>query len=412
MSKQLLIFYSIILLLSVTIAKSQELENCEWNNKLGTPCLEIYKTPNTSIISENSVNKTIITKKEIIDSGAVDIIDTLNLVSGLDIFQNGSMGQSTSIFTRGSESNHTLVLLNGISINDQSVTDGLHDFGQDFVQTIQQIEVYKGSNGVHFGPSAIAGAINFITDIDYKNSITLNGYDGNNFVVDGNYTSVNKNGFHYNIKASKAQSKTNSAIAGGSESDGVNNYQINFNSSKWIKDNLKFKSTLYSRNTKSDYDGSATDEQGYNSDNSMYAVQSSIEHKSKKSSGDIKFHYHNYDRKYENEGALDEYYSEAFVVKGENKYLINERLSFGYGSEYKYDWGNFENKGSYTASTRGHVDNLGLFGNFGLKIKEDTIISTYYRSDNHKLTGLNETYKVNLLKNFNKLSFLQRIQRV
>ena len=281
MSKQLLIFYSIILLLSVTIAKSQELENCEWNNKLGTPCLEIYKTPNTSIISENSVNKTIITKKEIIDSGAVDIIDTLNLVSGLDIFQNGSMGQSTSIFTRGSESNHTLVLLNGISINDQSVTDGLHDFGQDFVQTIQQIEVYKGSNGVHFGPSAIAGAINFITDIDYKNSITLNGYDGNNFVVDGNYTSVNKNGFHYNIKASKAQSKTNSAIAGGSESDGVNNYQINFNSSKWIKDNLKFKSTLYSRNTKSDYDGSATDEQGYNSDNSMYAVQSSIEHKSK-----------------------------------------------------------------------------------------------------------------------------------
>ena len=90
MSKQLLIFYSIILILSVTIAKSQELENCEWNNKLGTPCLEIYKTPNTSIISENSVNKTIITKKEIIDSGAVDIIDTLNLVSGLDIFQNGS----------------------------------------------------------------------------------------------------------------------------------------------------------------------------------------------------------------------------------------------------------------------------------------------------------------------------------
>ena len=100
---------------------------------------------------------------------------------------------------------------------------------------------------------------------------------------------------------------------------------------------------------------------------------------------------------------LDEYYSEAFVVKGENKYLINERLSFGYGSEYKYDWGNFENKGSYTASTRGHVENLGLFGNFGLKIKEDTIFSTYYRSDNHKLTGLNETYKVNLLKNFNKL---------
>ena len=61
----------------------------------------------------------------------------MKLVNGIDIFQSGTKGQTTSIFTRGSESNHTLVLLNGIAINDQSVTDGLHDFGQDFIQNIQ-----------------------------------------------------------------------------------------------------------------------------------------------------------------------------------------------------------------------------------------------------------------------------------
>ena len=99
----------------------------------------------------------------------------LKIVNGLDVFQSGEKGQQTSVFTRGSESNHTLVLLNGIAINDQSVTDGLHDFGQDFISTIQQIDVYKGSNGVHFGPNAIAGAINLITDIDYKNNYTLGG---------------------------------------------------------------------------------------------------------------------------------------------------------------------------------------------------------------------------------------------
>ena len=49
------------------------------------------------------------------------------------------MGQQTSIFTRGSESNHTLVLSNGISINDQSTTNGFDDFGQNFIQTIQQV---------------------------------------------------------------------------------------------------------------------------------------------------------------------------------------------------------------------------------------------------------------------------------
>ena len=46
-------------------------------------------------------------------------------------------------------------MINGIPINDQSVTDGLHDFGQDFIQNIQMIEIYKGSNAAHFGPSAI-----------------------------------------------------------------------------------------------------------------------------------------------------------------------------------------------------------------------------------------------------------------
>ena len=67
------------------------------------------------------------------------------------------------------------------------------------------------------------------------------------------------------------QSETNSAIAKGNEDDSSKNYQVNLNSVKWISDNVKFKSTLYSRKTKADYDGSATDEKGYVADNRMYA---------------------------------------------------------------------------------------------------------------------------------------------
>ena len=162
-------FFRLILLFFLcyhSFAYSSNLERCTWNNDKGVPCIVIKSTPNTSHYSEEGVNKKVITKKDIINSGAVDINDVLKLISGLDVFQSGPKGQQTSVFTRGSESNHTLVLLNGIAINDQSVTDGLHDFGQDFIQTVQQVEVYKGSNGANFGPSAIAGAINFITATD------------------------------------------------------------------------------------------------------------------------------------------------------------------------------------------------------------------------------------------------------
>ena len=402
----MLIFWKVIILLVffTNYLHAKSLKPCEWNNTIGTPCIAIAKTANTSEYSEASVNKIIISKERIDISNAIDINDLLKQIPGLDIFQSGQKGQTTSLFTRGSESNHTLVMINGIAINDQSVTDGLHDFGQDFIQSIQTIEIYKGSNGAHFGPSAIAGAINFITSVDYTNSYSLSGFNYKNNSANLNYTQITDNGWHLNFNSASNISETGSAIAGGSEYDGSENFQLNLNTQKWIKDNLKFKSTLYSRKTVTDYDGSATDEGGYVSDNRMYTLQSMFEHISKKNENSLIFHYHNYDRQYENSGFLDEYYSESIVVKSENKNSFSEKISFGYGSEYKYDWGSFENRGSYNASTKGHVKNFGLFSNVGYKISKDLILSIYGRSDDHNTTGGNQTYKINLTKFFERFN--------
>jgi outer membrane cobalamin receptor len=64
-------------------------------------------------------------------------------------------------------------MINGIPINDQSTTQGLHDFGVDFIQVIQQIEIYPGSSASQFGSNAIGGAINLIMTGDYKDKINL-----------------------------------------------------------------------------------------------------------------------------------------------------------------------------------------------------------------------------------------------
>ena len=47
---------------------------------------------------------------------------------------------------------------------------------------------------------------------------------------------------------------------------------------------------------------------------------------------------------------------------------------------------------------KGHIADLGLFANAGYKLSDDTILSLYGRFDDHKTTGFNETYKVNLTK--------------
>ena len=56
------------------------------------------------------------------------------------------------------------------------------------------------------------------------------------------------------------------------------NIQVNLNGKKWINDNLKFKSTLYTRSPQADYDGSSTSEEGYVSDNRMFIFQTGLDH--------------------------------------------------------------------------------------------------------------------------------------
>ena len=391
-----------ILILSISFSNAASLENCKWNNSNGIPCTTISKTPNTSSYNAQGVNKKVFTKQQIDDSGATTALDLIKKVSGLDFYQTGQKGQQAAIFMRGAESNHTLVMLNGIAINDQSTTNGLHDFGQDFVQTIQQIEIYKGSNGAHFGPDAIGGAINFVTDVDYTNSFSVNGFSYNNNSANYNTTKITNNGWHLNFKGAANQSKTDSAIAKGNESDGTKNYQINLNGNKWLNDNLKLKSTFYYRDTKSDYDSSATKEDSVFADNKMYALQTGVERKTNNSLDNIMFHYHNYDRKYYVQGKKDKYYSESLVAKAEREVVVNDKLSYGFGSEYKYDWGHYLTK-TFSSHMGGHLSNLGVFINTGYKFNENQILSFHGRNDDHKETGGNKTYKINFTQILGKL---------
>ena len=382
------------------------LDDCKWNIKNGVPCLIISKINNTSKISEAGVNKIIINKQDIENSGYTNLTDILKTISGLNVYQSGDKGQSSSVFTRGAESNHTLVLLNGISINDQSVTDGMHDFGQDFVQSIQQIEIYKGSGGAHFGPSAIAGAINFITAINYTNSYSISGFDGRNNSVNGNYTKVTDNAWHLNINATGNQSNLGSATADGTEDDGTFNKQLNLNVEKWINDNTKVRSTFYVRETRTYYDDmDYNGELGYVMDNTMQALQTGIDRVSQNSEDSLTFHWHAYGKDIDDGGFADSYDSQSLVARFEKEINSSEKLSFGFGSEYKYDWGSFINEGSFNSFTKGHVKDLGIFANAGYKIFDNSILSFYGRRDNHNTAGRNNTYKLSYIQTINNFKF-------
>ena len=70
---------------------------------------------------------TIITRDQIERRGWRTLTDALNEVPGLQVVQAGGLGSQTSLFMRGTESNHTLVLLDGIEISDPSNPGGVFE---------------------------------------------------------------------------------------------------------------------------------------------------------------------------------------------------------------------------------------------------------------------------------------------
>ena len=394
-------FILIILILSFFPVKSKELEKCEWKNKSGTPCLTIFSAPNTSEITEQTLGKTVITKQQMIESGYDDIRSLLEQIAGVDVYSDGPKGQKTSVFMRGTNSNHTLVLLNGIPINDQSSPKAMFDFGYDFLQGLQQIEIYKGASGAIFGPAAIGGAINFVTDIDYQNSILVSGSNSKTNSISGNFTYLAENGWHHNIQAGSSKINEISTQNTSEDIDGTKNLSLNYNSMKFLDDNLKFKVTGYTRKTNSGYD--SWDDGNARASNIMYAFQSGIERKENNVDDKLIAHVHVHDRYYDT-AVKNKYYSRSYTLKGERKINISDELSFGFGSDYNYNKGDFDVKGSWGSSARGHSDNLGIFTNFGYKFNNNTVFSSHLRGDKHKYSQENITYRLNLTKLINNFT--------
>ena len=112
-------------------------------------------------LTEAIVPVTVITRQDIEQSLASDLAELLRFEAGLDISRNGGPGQATSVFLRGTESNHTLVLIDGVRINPGTV--GGAAIQNIAPEIIERIEIVKGARSALFGTDAIGGVINIIT---------------------------------------------------------------------------------------------------------------------------------------------------------------------------------------------------------------------------------------------------------
>ncbi|HVO14093.1 MAG TPA: TonB-dependent receptor [Alphaproteobacteria bacterium] len=172
---------------------------------------------------------TVVTAEEIEQRQYQTVVDVLEHVPGIHVAQAGGRGTTASIFSRGTESNHTLFLINGIRAQDPSSTGGIFQFESLDVSDIERVEIVRGAQSVLYGSDAIGAVINIITKKGGKKITASGSAEGGSFSsvdartgLDGSYKFVDFN-LHANRFASSGLSILSDRL-GGFEQDPYKTY--------------------------------------------------------------------------------------------------------------------------------------------------------------------------------------------
>ena len=186
----------------------------------------------------------------------------IDATPGLTFNQTGGLGQPSSVYIRGSKTEHVKIYIDGIPLNDPTVTAGYADLAHLTCDNIEQIEVLRGPQSTLYGSDAIGGVINirtkrgagkptFFADLEagsFNTVRTAAGSSGGNDLAD------------YAVSISRTETDSYSALNGSKENDGYKNTTLHARIGVHPLENAGLDVTVRHIDTEGDYDtGTAAD---------------------------------------------------------------------------------------------------------------------------------------------------------
>ncbi len=170
----------------------------------------------------------VITSEEIEEKQQHTLLEALKSVPGIDVVRSGGAGGNTSVFLRGANAEHTLVLIDGVEVNNPIATSRAFNFSDISLDNVERIEVLRGPQSTIYGSDAIGGVINVITKRGNGAPTAFASIEGGSYetVIEKAGSSGAVGGAEYSVGLSREDSSSFSAAdaaLGNTEPDGYHN---------------------------------------------------------------------------------------------------------------------------------------------------------------------------------------------
>ncbi len=204
---------------------------------------------------------TVINKEAIRQSSAQNLAGLLAGVPGMQFSPSGGQGAQTSLFMRGTESDHTLILVDGVQMTTNSGPAGRLEFIP--LDQIERIEIVRGPRSSVYGSEAIGGVINIITkpnvQEDFSGSVSLMaGTENSSNANIGLQGRVGNTALSLNASSRETDGIDNSE-RGSADDDGYENDSFSLSLSHQFGERFSLSSTYSSFDAESDYDDGVVD---------------------------------------------------------------------------------------------------------------------------------------------------------
>ena len=215
-------------------------------------------------VGEVAKSVSVISEYTLVERQYQYVVDALQSLPGVAINQNGAFGGAATVSIRGAGTDQTLVLIDGVQVNDPSSVGGAFDFSRLDPAGIERIEVLRGPQAVLYGSDAIGGVINIIT----KGGAGSAGLAGNGSAEYGAFDSFRLGGalnggsetIGFNLSASYQDTDGISAADtadGNTESDGFKNLSLRGKAIARLSEVARFEVSTSYTDSESEYDGFA-----------------------------------------------------------------------------------------------------------------------------------------------------------